>query len=60
MCNIKKKYAKNFASLSDNILENLDCKDFKEKTGLEKFFNIFKKKGKSFKKEQQKADKKRK
>lgn len=56
----QKKYAKNFASLSDNILENLDCKDFKEKTGLEKFFNIFKKKGKSFKKEQQKADKKRK
>ncbi|MFD0963925.1 transglycosylase domain-containing protein [Pseudofulvibacter geojedonensis] len=54
----QKKYHTSFKPLSDEQLESLNCDDYKEKTGLEKFFDIFKKKDKNFEKEQQKADKK--
>lgn len=55
----QKKYKKDFSTLSEDILDSLDCDDFKEKTGLEKLFDIFKKKNKNFEKEQQKVDKKK-
>ena len=55
----QKKYEKEFDPLSEELLESLDCDNFKEKTGFEKFFDIFKMKDKNFEKEQQKADKKK-
>jgi len=55
---LRKKYAKKFPSLPEELLTTLDCEDFKEKTGFENFFDLFKKKNKSFNKEQEKIEKK--
>jgi len=55
---LRKKYAKKFPSLSEELLATLDCEDFKEKTGFENFFELFKKKHKKFDKEQEKTEKK--
>ena len=56
---LKHQYNKEFLPLSDELLTILDCEDFKEKTGFENFFNLFKKKHKKFDKEQEKAEKKK-
>lgn len=55
----KKRYQKEFPSLTEELQSELDCDDFKEKTGLENFFDLFKKKKTSFEKEQEKADRKK-
>jgi len=53
---LKRKYSKKFPSLSEKLLDELSCEDFKEKTGLENFFDFFKSKSKSFDKEQEKLE----
>lgn len=55
----KKHYQKEFPPLSEELQSELDCEDFKEKTGLENFFDLFKKKKTSFEKEQEKAERKK-
>jgi len=56
---LKRKYSKEFPSISEDLLNELDCEDFKEKTGLENFFNLFKNKDKNFNKEQEKIARKK-
>jgi len=56
---LKRKYSKEFPSISEDLLNELDCEDFKEKTGLENFFNLFKNKDKNFNKEQEKIVRKK-
>ncbi len=56
---LKKRYSKEFPSIPEDLLNELDCEDFKEKTGLENFFDIFKSKDKSFNKEQEKIERKK-
>lgn len=53
------KYSANFPNLSDNLINELDCDDFKEKTSLENFFDLFKSKDKNFEKTQEKTEKKK-
>jgi penicillin-binding protein 1A len=55
---LKKKYSSKFKPLSDIDFYNLECDDFKEKTSLENFFDLFKSKEKSFEKEQERTKKK--
>lgn len=55
---LKKEINTAFASLTTEELSQLDCEDFKEKTGVEKFFELFKKNESSFEREQEKAKKK--
>jgi penicillin-binding protein 1A len=54
---LKVKYSTNFPKLSQNLISELDCDDFKEKTGLENFFDLFKSKDKNFEKTQEKTEK---
>jgi len=56
---LKRIYSKEFLSLSEELIDELNCEDFKEKTGLENFFDIFKSKDKSFGKEQEKLERKK-
>lgn len=56
---LKRKYIKRFPSLSEEQLDELACEDFKEKTGLENFFDIFKRKDKNFDKELEKIERKK-
>jgi len=56
---LKRKYSKEFPPISEGLLNELDCEDFKEKTGLENFFNLFKNKDKNFNKEQEKIVRKK-
>lgn len=56
---LKTKYSTNFSPLSEDLTDELSCDDFKEKTGLENFFEFFKSNETNFNKEQYKADKKR-
>jgi penicillin-binding protein 1A len=56
---LKRKYSTFFPPLSEELLEELACDDFKEKTRLENFFGLFKNSDKSFDKELEKADKKK-
>ena len=56
---LKRKYIKRFPSLSEEQLDELACEDFKEKTGLENFFDIFKSKDKNFDKELEKIERKK-
>ena len=56
---LKRKYSKKFPSLSEELIDLLDCEDYKEKTGFENFFGIFKKKHKKFDKEQEKTENKK-
>ncbi|PHS04276.1 MAG: penicillin-binding protein [Kordia sp.] len=56
---LKKRYSKEFPYLSEKLLNELACEDFKEKTGLENFFNLFKRKDKNFDKEQGKWERKK-
>jgi len=56
---LKRKYSKEFPPLSEELRDELACEDFKEKTGLENFFNLFKRKDKSFDKEQEKLERKK-
>ena len=53
------KYNKAFTTPSDTILSTLDCDDFKTKSDFEKFFDLFKKKSKNFKKSQEKTERKK-
>ena len=55
---LRKKYAKKFSPLPEELLVELNCEDFKEKTGFESFFEFFKKKHKNFDKEQVKKERK--
>ena len=55
---LRKKYVKKFPSLPEELISELDCEDFKEKTGFENFFNLFKRKNKNFDKEQEKNERK--
>lgn len=57
---LKKDINSSFIALTDEERTQLDCEDFKEKTGIEKFFELFKKKESSFEKEQEKAKRKEK
>lgn len=52
---LQQKYVANFPEISSNLAEELDCEDYKEKTGLDNFFDLFKKKETNFKKAQEKA-----
>lgn len=54
----KKEINTAFVSLTAKERSQLDCEDFKEKTGIEKFFELFKKNESSFEREQEKAKKK--
>jgi len=56
---LKRKYRKEFSNLPKELLNELDCEDFKEKTGLENFFDLFKRKDKNFDKEQEKLERKK-
>jgi len=56
---LKRKYSKVFPPLSEELFDALSCEDFKEKTGFENFFDIFKSKDKSFDKEQEKLKRKK-
>lgn len=55
---LRKKYAEKFPSLPEELIAELDCDDFKEKTSFENFFDLFKKKSKNFDKEQEKNERK--
>jgi len=55
---LRKKYAKKFPSLHEELIAELDCEEFKEKTGFENFFDLFKRKNKNFDKEQEKNERK--
>ncbi|TYC14825.1 penicillin-binding protein [Bizionia gelidisalsuginis] len=57
---LKKELTASFVSLTEEERNQLDCEDFKEKTGVEKFFELFKNKESSFEKEQEKAKKREK
>lgn len=56
---LKNKYSEDFPILSNDLIDELTCEDFKEKNGLENFFDLFKRKDKSFDKTQEKTEKKR-
>lgn len=56
---LKTKYSVNFPSLPEDLVDELACDDFKEKTGLENFFDLFKSKDKNFEKTQEKTEKKK-
>jgi len=56
---LKRTYSRTFPAISEDLLNELDCEDFKEKTGLENFFDLFKSKDKSFEKEQGKLERKK-
>ena len=56
---LKVKYSVNFPKLPEDLINELDCDDFKEKTGLENFFDLFKSKDKNFKKTQEKTKSKK-
>lgn len=53
-----KHYSSKFEYLTDVEKENLDCDDFKEQTSLEKFFDFFRRKNKSFSKAQERTNRK--
>lgn len=53
------KYNVNFPEIPESLYEDLGCEDFKEKTGLENFFDLFNGKYKDFDKTQERANKKR-
>ncbi len=55
---LKKRYTSKFKELSDVDFYNLECEDFKEKSTIENFFDLFKDKEKSFEKEQERTKKK--
>ncbi|MDX1773366.1 transglycosylase domain-containing protein [Oceanihabitans sediminis] len=55
---LRKELNAHFSPLTEFERLQLDCEDFKEKTGVEKFFELFKKQETSYKKEQEKAKRK--
>ncbi|MDX1272578.1 transglycosylase domain-containing protein [Bizionia paragorgiae] len=57
---LKKKIRGNFAPLTEDERNQLDCEDFKEKSGIEKFFELFKKSEVSYEKKQEQIKKKEK
>ena len=52
---MQQKYVADFPEIPNDLLNELDCEDYKEKTGLENFFDLFKKKETNFKKAQKKT-----
>lgn len=55
---LKNTYNSNFKKLSEEDLEVLNCEDFKEKTDLEHFFDLFKSRETTFDKKQERAKRK--
>lgn len=55
---LREKYFTDFPELPESLYENLNCEDFKEKTGLENFFDLFDSKHKYFDKTQERIKKK--
>ena len=55
---LKSQYDSRFKTITPEDIEQLECEDFKEETDLEKFFDLFKSKDKTFDKAQERAKRK--
>jgi penicillin-binding protein 1A len=55
---LNKLYTSKFKALSDEDFYNLECEDYKERTAIENFFDLFKSNEKSFEEEQERTERK--